>query len=100
MVVGTKDALHALGAQLLAATAETHAQTESWPVAVATPQTVGPYVNIPKFSLSFHLEGSGPLEQVVPHGPSRAKGLLYTAVAALAGVGAIAIVKWAVTGAL
>jgi hypothetical protein len=98
MIVGTKDALHALGAQLLTAT-ETPAR-ESWPPPVATPQTVGPYAKVKNFSLSFHLEGSAPLAQVAPHRPSRARGLLYTAVAALAGVGALAIVKWVVTGAL
>jgi len=100
MVVGSKDALQALGAKLIEAKAEPSARANNWPATVATPQTVGPYTNVSDFSLSFHLEGSASLEQVVPHVPSRMRGLLNTLVAALAGIGAVAIVKWAVTGAL
>ena len=100
MIVGTRESLHALGTQLATESADKPARTDGWPPVVAVPETLGPYANGATFKLSFHLEGAAPLETVVPHRPTKTRGVLNTVVAVLAGVGVVAIVRWAVTGAL
>ena len=95
MVVGTPSSFKVLGQQLLAAAeSDSNSATASWPTQVANPDIVGPYTDIPDFKLSFHLQGSSPLESILPIGRRSMPGLLIFAVAAFAFIGTVAIVRW------
>ena len=102
MVVGNRPSLKALGQQLVAA-ADAEAASlsaQGWPARVAYPEVVGPYKDIPNFSLSFHLEGPSPAAEVLP---LRRRGLptsLFIAVAVCAAVGLFTIGRWVVAYAL
>lgn len=102
MVVGNRPSLKALGQQLVAA-ADVEASSPSaqgWPVKIAHPEVVGPYKDIPDFSLSFHLEGPSPAAEVFP---LQRRGLptpLFVAVAVCAAVGLFTIGRWVVAYAL
>ena len=98
MVVGTVSSLRALAQQLLSAT-ETESPpsgSEPWPREVATPEVVGPFKDLPGFTLSFHLQGSAPLSQVVPLRRRTLPTPLLLAVAVCAIAGVVTIFHWVV----
>ena len=96
MIVGDRTSLSALAKQLEAAVElPSKAPLASWPAVVASPSVLGPYKDIQDFKLSFHLEGSAPLEQVVPLRRSGPPLLFLAVVAILAIAGVISIARWA-----
>jgi hypothetical protein len=95
MVVGTPTSMRDLAQQLLKAS-ERGAATEvtPWPPVIAQPQVIGPYKDVRHFTLSFHLQGSAPLEKVVPH-KRRALWLpLFFLLAIFSSVGAVTVWRW------
>lgn len=102
MVVGSRLSLKTLGQQLIAAADAEPASPPSrdWPVEVARPTVVGPYVDIPEFRLSFHLEGESPAADVLPLRRSGPPTVLLIAVAVCAAVGLVTLVGWLLVYAL
>jgi hypothetical protein len=96
MIVGDRTSLSALAMQLQAAVdSPPNAPLASWPAVVANPPVLGPYKDIQDFKLSFHLEGSSPLEQVIPLRRRGPPFLFLVVVAILAVTGIISIARWA-----
>jgi len=95
MIVGTSSSLKGLGQQLLAAAeSDSKSANTPWPPQVACPAIVGPYKNMPEFKLSFHLQGTSPLESILPIRRSGMPTLFVVAVAICAIVGVFTIVRW------
>jgi hypothetical protein len=94
MVVGSPSAMRALGEQLIAASSQSASGTENWPREIASPRVVGPYVDVPDFQFSFHLVGSGPLNEVAPLTRRTLNPLALIAVSCCAVVGAVTILRW------
>ncbi|AXQ30461.1 hypothetical protein D0B54_18040 [Solimonas sp. K1W22B-7] len=81
MVVGNPVSLRALGEALIAAAdAGTQAQAGAYPLQVVRPSVIGPYTDIPDFTLSFHLQGAEPLHKVVPLGRRGPTTLVFVSV--------------------
>jgi hypothetical protein len=102
MVVGNRPSFKALGQQLVAAADAEPAppSAQGWPIEIAHPEVVGPYKDIPSFSLSFHLAGPSPAAEILP---LRRRGLptpLFIAVAVCAAVGLFTIGRWVAAYAL
>ena len=101
MVVGTAAALRSLARQLLTGVeSASNAKVGAFPLSVATPKVVGPYKDIPGFTLSFHLPGSVPLGQAIP---LRRRSLvlpLLILVTFCTIIGVVAIARWVFAHAL
>lgn len=99
MVVGTPAALAALGKQLIHLEPEP-APNAQWPPEIAKPETVGPYKDLPDFTLSFHVQGSAQLDKVVPLGRRTLRAPLFIAITICAATGAVVIARWLIAHAL
>jgi hypothetical protein len=97
MVVGSVEALQSLAAVIQAhAVATQEPKVERWPHHVASSELeVGPFRDSQHWRLSFHVEGATPAEMVVPLQASGPAGPLVVAVLALAAIGCVSIVRWA-----
>lgn len=102
MVVGDRNALRALGQQLVAAAdaEDSSPPTQGWPVEVSHPVVVGPYKDVPEFSLSFHLQDSSQTSKVLPLRRCNLPAPIFLAVTACTVVGLVTIFRWAVGYAL
>ena len=96
MVAGDRASIKALGEQLpVAAGGEAINDGKGKrPIKISHPFTVGPYKDVPDFALTFHLEGQGPLAEILPLRRRDLPPLVCVAVAVLAAVGAISIAPW------
>jgi len=95
MIVGTPSSMKELAQQLLdASNREIVAETAPWPLAIATPPVIGPYKDIRKFTLSFHLQGSAPVEKVAPLKRRTLWPPLFFLIALLTIVGAVNVWRW------
>ena len=96
MVVGDRASIKALGEQLLVA-AGAEATTEdkgNWPVEISHPSVVGPYKDVPDFSLTFHLEGPGAVAEILPLRRRNLPPLVFIVIAVSAAVGAMTAARW------
>ena len=98
MVVGDRPSIRALGEQLVAASdaADSSPSDQVWPVEISKPEVAGPYVDVPGFVLSFHLEGAAPAREVLPLCRRHRRAPLRLAVAGCAVIGSITILRWVV----
>jgi len=98
MIVGTPLSMRALAQQLLdASNPEAVAETTPWPPVIATPPVIGPYKDIRKFTLSFHLQGSAPLEKVARLSRRTLWPPLFALIALLTIVGAVTVWHWIIS---
>jgi hypothetical protein len=97
MVVGTPDTIRELAQKLLVATdAQSTVTSAVWPQEIACPPTIGPYVDVPDFTLSFHLKGEISLETVTPLRRRNLIWPVFVSVAFLSVIGAITLWQWVV----
>ena len=95
MIVGTPASMRDLAQRLLKASEHgTAAEGTLWPPVIAQPQVIGPYKDIRHFTLSFHLQGSAPLEKVVPLRRRTLWPLLFFLLAIFASIGAVTVWRW------
>ena len=95
MVVGSPAALKELGEQLTRVPIpEDRPMPPGWPPEVAAPEVVGPYKDIPDFSLSFHVHGDKPSVEVLPLTRRAMPTPFFFVVAALTVVGAVTVIRW------
>jgi hypothetical protein len=95
MIVGTSDSMRVLAKQLLAACdAASLSTANDWPQEIARPAVIGPYTDVSDYSVSFHLQGSAPLEKVAPHKRRNMWWPFFLAMAAFAATGLVTIWQW------
>lgn len=95
MIIGTPASMRDLAQQLLnACNQESNAKATPWPAAIATPNVVGPYKDIRHFGLSFHLQGSEPLEKIAPLARRTVWTPVFFLAALFAVVGVVTVWRW------
>jgi hypothetical protein len=96
MIIGTPASMRALGQELLRASDDPGLErdTVGWPRSIAAPEIVGPYKDSRGFSLSFHLQGTTPLETAAPLQRRTLWPPLFLLVATLTMVGAVSVWRW------
>lgn len=95
MVIGTPNAIKALGETLMTASDSALGEaTDRWPREVAAPVIIGPYKDIPDFSLSFHVQGTAPLSEVAPLTRRSLPTPLFFGVAVCTVIGAVTLIRW------
>ena len=102
MVIGDRQALEALGNQLVAAAKAELSPSSShkWPVEVAHPSVAGPYKDVADFTLSFHLEGLLSAKEILPLRRRNLPAPFFITIAAFALIGFFAALRWVVANAL
>jgi|SRR4051812_34061942 hypothetical protein len=98
MIIGTPAALKNLGQRLVeASNPEAITEATSWPRAIVAPDVVGPYKDVSAFGLSFHLQGTEPLEKVAPFTRRTVWSPLFVLVTLFAIVGLVTVWRWLLT---
>jgi hypothetical protein len=91
MIIGTPDALRALGARLQSASA---ASGSEWPTEVITPTTEGPYADVPDFTLSFHVAPLGGLPTSLRLTRMNIAPLAFLVLGTLSVIGLLTTIRW------
>ena len=91
MIVGDDAALKALGRQLQAGVPLDERTAPGWPPVVARPEVIGPYKDLRKFKLSFHVKGDSPVESLLPLRRRALRIPIYLLIAVCAITGAVTI---------
>ena len=94
MIVGTSDSLRALARDLEAAVVSNPPISGARPTRLITPSVTSPYKDVQDFTLSFHLEGSVPSEQVVSKIRSGPPTAVFFGIALLSVVGLFTCIRW------
>jgi hypothetical protein len=96
MVIGDRDAMQALGRQLLDEKFTNELTASGWPPQIACPAVVGPYGDVHDFKLSFHIKGDRELEEIVPIRRRVLRLPMIVGFSVCAIVGAATIGRWIV----
>ena len=92
MVIGTPKSLRSLAEDILARVDS--GVVDAQPRRIATAKSVGPYTDIPNYTVSFCLQGTAPLEQVAPWHRRDFHPAVFVLIGVLALVGLFSAARW------
>jgi hypothetical protein len=94
MIIGKAESLSELGRQLQSAVSSDASEASGWPLELVSPSSEGPYLDVPEFKLSFHVEAPGGLPDSLRIGRRNLSPAALLVVGVLAIVGSATIFQW------